>query len=238
MKASFVLALAGAALTSAAPTFSPIDSFNIRELEGTNLSPEEHALSKRQFTGDTYNQLIDGTACRAVTVIYARGTNSDGNVGASTAVGPVFFNNLASQLNGTSNLAIQGVTYSASIAGFLAGGDAAGSTTMANLISTAVTQCPSTKIVLSGYSQGAQLVHNAALKITAANAAKITAVLVFGDPKNGTAFGSITASKTKVICHSGDNICEGGIIVTAAHLNYQNDAPAAATFVAGKVGTV
>ena len=90
------------------------------------------ALRSRQYSGDTYNQLTDGTPCRAVTLIYARGTNQAGNVGDSAAVGPLFFNSLASKI-GTSNLAVQGVTYSASIGGFLQGGDPTGSQTMATL---------------------------------------------------------------------------------------------------------
>ncbi|KAF2786604.1 carbohydrate esterase family 5 protein [Melanomma pulvis-pyrius CBS 109.77] len=236
MKTSFIAALAAIiTCTTAAP------AFDITELESSNLTPEAHLLSKRQFTSDTYNQLTDGTACRPVTVIYARGTNQAGNVGDAAAVGPVFFNNLASKLGGISQLAIQGVTYSASVVGFLQGGDPAGIATMTNLISTAsntvsaASKCPSTKIVLAGYSQGAQLVHSAAQNTTAANAAKVAAVVVFGDPKRGQSFGSIPTAKTLTICHSGDNICEGGIVVTSAHLNYQNDAPAAATFVAGKV---
>jgi len=89
--------------------------------------------------------------------------------------------------------------------------------------------------VLSGYSQGAQLVHNAAQKTSAANAAKVAAVVVFGDPKKGQSFGSIATSKTLTICHSGDNICEGGISIAPAHLNYQNDVGTAGAFVAGKV---
>ncbi|KAF2845080.1 carbohydrate esterase family 5 protein [Plenodomus tracheiphilus IPT5] len=218
-------------------------SFDITDLANTDLTPEEffltlpepQGLTKRQYSGSTYNQLTDGTACRPVTVIYARGTSQAGNVGDSAAVGPLFFNNLSSRLGGTTQLAIQGVTYSASVSGYLQGGDATGSTTMTNLISTAATRCPSTKIVLAGYSQGAQLVHNAAQRISAANAARVAAVVVFGDPKRGQSFGSITASKIRTICHTGDNICEGGTTITAAHLNYQQDAPAAATFVAGKV---
>ncbi|KAH7377397.1 cutinase-domain-containing protein [Pyrenochaeta sp. MPI-SDFR-AT-0127] len=224
------------------PTESSV-SFDVADLANTDLSPEEYfltlpepkALSKRQYSSSTYNQLTDGTACRRVTVIYARGTNQAGNVGDSAAVGPLFFNNLTSRLGGTGQLAIQGVTYSASVSGFFQGGDPTGSTTMTNLISTAATRCPSTKIVLAGYSQGAQLVHNAAQRTSATNAARVAAVVVFGDPKRGQSFGSITSSKTLTICHTGDNICEGGSSITAAHLNYQQDAPAAATFVAGKV---
>jgi cutinase len=116
----------------------------------------------------------------------------------------------------------------------------------------AATKCPSTKIVLSGYSQGAQLVANAAGKISAANAARVVAgkfasafatqlptnfhpVVNFGDPNGGRALSKIPSSKVLTVCHSGDNICEGGSSITAAHLNYQQDAPAAATFVAARV---
>jgi predicted esterase len=45
---------------------------------------------------------------------------------------------------------------------------------MTDVIWTA-SRCPSTKIVLSGYSQGAQLVHNAAVRTSAANAARVAA---------------------------------------------------------------
>jgi len=36
------------------------------------------------------------------------------------------------------------------------------------------TQCPNTKVVLSGYSQGGQLVHKAAKQLSAAVAAKVS----------------------------------------------------------------
>jgi cutinase len=134
--------------TLSAPTPSSGIRFPITDLIGTDLtiaeyavilegqSPTEPVLTKRQYGGDTYNQLTDGTACRAVTVIYARGTTQSGNVGESNSEGPTFFNALSGLLGGTSRLAIQGVTYPANIFGFLAGGDAAGATTMFNLINT------------------------------------------------------------------------------------------------------
>lgn len=214
-----------------------IDALSLptESIESFDISSELHGLAKRQYSRNTYNQLTDGTACRRVTVIYARGTGQDGNVGDPAAVGPLFFNELSRRIGGTNQLAIQGVTYPANVPGFFEGGDRAGSTTMTNLISTAATRCPSTKIVLAGYSQGAQLVHNAAQRTSAANAARVAAVVVLGDPKRGQSFGSITASKILTICHDGDNICEGGSSITPAHLNYQEDAPEAATFVAGKV---
>jgi cutinase len=135
--------------TLAAPTpASSEPSFPITDLIGTEYTIDEYVrvlegqssadstLAKRQFNGDTYNQLTDGTPCREVTLIYARGTTQDGNVGDAASEGPTFFNAVASRLGGTSRLAVQGVTYAANIFGFLAGGDAAGATTMFNLINT------------------------------------------------------------------------------------------------------
>jgi cutinase len=131
-----------------APTPSSGISFPVTNLIGTDLTIAEYAvilegqittkpaLTKRQYGGDTYNQLTDGTACRPVTIIYARGTTQAGNVGEANSEGPTFFNALSSLLGGTSRLAIQGVTYPANVFGFLAGGDAAGATTMFNLINT------------------------------------------------------------------------------------------------------
>lgn len=108
----------------------------------------EGGLNIRQ-SSDTRNDLTDGSGCKAATVIFARGTTESGNVGAFA--GPPFFSALATAI-GTENLAVQGVDYAADIAGFLAGGDAAGSKLMAELVGQAITQCPDTKVVMSGYS--------------------------------------------------------------------------------------
>jgi cutinase len=105
---------------------------------------------------------------------------------------------------------------------------------------------------MSGYSQGAQVVHKAADKLTADVSNKITAgecdemttvchgnekliaaapVMLFGDPDLGDAVGTISPSRVNTICHDGDNICDGGIIVTSAHTNYQQDVNTAADFI-------
>ncbi len=130
----------------AAPTSSSELSFPITDVIGTGLTVDEYqqqlahnsaagsALRKRQYSSDTYNQLTDGTPCRDVTLIYARGTTQAGNVGAADKEGPVMFDALASQLGGTDKIAIQGVDYPASIWGFLEGGDPGGAQTMFNLI--------------------------------------------------------------------------------------------------------
>jgi cutinase len=226
--------VASALQTDAKFPLAALEEWFTAKLEESEEAVEENSIHARQYTSSTSNQLIDGTACRAVTMIYARGTSQAGNIGDAAAVGPLFFNALASRV-GTANLAVQGVTYSASIAGFLAGGDAAGSRTMAQLTQRAVTQCPNTKIVLSGYSQGAQVVHNAANMLSAAVANRVTAVLTFGDPKRSQGFGSIPSSRTRVICRTGDNICEGGINPGGAHTQYQQNAVEAATWVAARV---
>jgi cutinase len=165
-------ALLGATLAAPAPVAQEEGvSFPITDVIDTGLTIKEYAeqleagnvpekvapaLSKRQYSGDTYNQLTDGTACRAVTVIYARGTTQEGNVGSADSEGPTFFNALASRLGGTSRLAIQGVTYPADVLGFLAGGDAKGATTMFNLINTVSTSlclgCTASN-EFSGYQQ-------------------------------------------------------------------------------------
>lgn len=90
------------------------------------------SLVRRNYTTDTSDQLTDGTACRAVTAIYARGTWEDGNVGATDEPGVETYNNLAAII-GEDNLALQGVDYPASAPGFEAGGSAAGSQLMADL---------------------------------------------------------------------------------------------------------
>jgi cutinase len=99
----------------------------------------------------------------------------------------------------------------------------------------AASRCPSTKIVVSGYSQGAQLVHTATQRLSATVAARVNAVIAFGDPDRDEGFGNIDISKILIICHEGDNICDNGIIITPEHRNYEIDAPTAAAFVAARV---
>jgi hypothetical protein len=69
----------------------------------------------------------DQLSCAAMSVIFARGTTEPGNMGVLT--GPEFFTALEATV-GAQNVAVQGVDYSASIDGFLEGGDPAGSQAM------------------------------------------------------------------------------------------------------------
>jgi hypothetical protein len=121
-----------------------------RQTAAVNTQPMASAEAQAETTNKfstTENGLSAGD-CKAMTVIFARGTTETGNVG--TLAGPPFFNALEVSV-GAGNVAVQGVDYPADIPGFLAGGDAGGSKTMASLVQQAMTQCPSTKIVMAGY---------------------------------------------------------------------------------------
>ncbi|KAF8850167.1 cutinase-domain-containing protein [Acephala macrosclerotiorum] len=75
------------------------------------------------------------------------------------------------------------------------------------MFNLANSKCPNTKVVAGGYSQG-------------------TAVMG----------GSIQALPTKVFCATGDLVCNGTLITTAAHLTYGVDVPAAASFLVSTLG--
>ncbi|KAF7948062.1 uncharacterized protein EAE97_003473 [Botrytis byssoidea] len=176
---------------------------------------------------------IEARACSDVTVIFARGTTEVGTLG--TVVGPPFLSALKSAF-GSSSVTMNGVNYPADVPGFLEGGDAAGSKTMASMVTSTLSSCPDTKLVISGYSQGGQLVHNAAKLLPADTTAKISSAVIFGDPDNGDAVQGVPADKTDIICHAGDNICQGGSLILMAHLTYGMDTTAAAAFVKKAAG--
>jgi len=118
------------------------------------LPPSSLALPHPQFSfpglggsgGSTRNDL-NSNICRPITVIYARGTGETGNVGS--VAGPPFFSALEDTF-GAENVAVQGVDYAATVAGFV--GDPAGNSAMAGMVDKAATSCPDTSIVVSGYS--------------------------------------------------------------------------------------
>lgn len=86
----------------------------------------EEALALAQGFKTTRQDLDDGK-CSDLLVIFARGTDEPGNVGA--LVGPPFFKALEGAL-GSYTLAVQGVEYEATVADYLEGGDPEGSQEM------------------------------------------------------------------------------------------------------------
>ena len=99
-------------------------------------------------------------------------------------------------------------------------------------------QCPDTTLVVSGYSQGAQVVHNALEILTRDEAATnfISSVVTFGDPDHKLPFGDVPDDKVSVVCHKGDKIClnESGILLP--HLTYCHNVAVEAAFVKAKSG--
>lgn len=112
------------------------------------------------------------------------------------SVGPALAKSLIKSLNG--NVAIQGVDYTASIASNAELG-AGGGPVMAQLAKTALQQCPSTKIAISGYSQGGEVCHYA-VKNSGLSADDVAAAVIYGDPEDGSAVGDLPSSRLKEFC--------------------------------------
>lgn len=66
-------------------------------------------------------------------------------------------------------------------------------------------------------------------------AARVKAVVMFGDPFDGRPFSNINENIVDTYCFSVDLICEDTIIAGPAHLTYSIDAVPAASFVASLV---
>ncbi|KAG8623966.1 hypothetical protein KVT40_008942 [Elsinoe batatas] len=190
-------------------------------------------LLKRQTSyngGSTATDMTSGS-CAPLTVIFARGTTERATLGS--VIGPPLFSALKSKLAG--NVALQGVTYPASAAGNANLG-ADGGPTMAQLGNQALAKCPGTKVVLSGYSQGAMVVHNAVGK-SGFKSGNVAAVVLFGDPLLKQSVGAVPAGKVKQYCATGDGVCQGGGFgISAAHLSYGSSASDAADLIIKTAG--
>ena len=67
---------------------------------------------------------------------------------------------------------------------------------------------------------------------------RIDGVVTFGDTQNLQDRGQIPnfpREKLRIFCNTGDLVCAGTLTITAAHLTYGSDAPAAANFLAGRI---
>ncbi|EKD19164.1 putative Cutinase [Drepanopeziza brunnea f. sp. 'multigermtubi' MB_m1] len=206
---------------------------NISLLQAASMGELAALVSIAEAPTDPANENGLTGACKAVTVLYAKGTGENGNMGDGSSPGPAWVAAIRSSL-GTAAVTVQGIDYDASVLGYLLGGSPSGSATYLDRINQASTQCPGTKIVLGGYSQGGQILHNAAEKLTAAVTARIAAVVIFGDPDLRDPVGTVPSSKVLEVCHVGDIICTG-FGGSAAHLNYAMDAAVAAAFVVARV---
>jgi hypothetical protein len=117
----------------------------------------------RSFAAPSGNlQRRQSVGCKKIHFIFARGSTETGTMGIT--VGPAFSRALSTKF-GAANVAAEGVPYPADIAGAFSGGTnpsgAAGAVKMAAMAKAVMSRCPQSKIVLSGYSQGAEQVHGA-----------------------------------------------------------------------------
>ncbi|KAI1160830.1 carbohydrate esterase family 5 protein [Nemania serpens] len=234
MKASLLLSAAALlGLGAAIPMTLDLSEEMVDRLKAGKASGTASVMA----TSTTANEFLDG-GCRPVIFLFARGSWQDGNVGGTP--GPQTIEQLKARLGGDGAVAAQGLDYPADILDNLrAGGcDPADVANFDALIARAATECPDAKLVLSGYSQGAALVHAAAKNMTAAVAARVAAAVTFGDTRkeqDGGVIPGIDPARTLILCHDGDLVCDGTLIVTDNHYDYDDLAPTAVSFIAGKV---
>ena len=155
---TFAATVMMAAMTTAAP-------ITIEKRAGTS------------YNGGTNSSDIQNNVCAPLTFLFARGSTEPGNMGST--VGPALAKQLISSL-GASQVAVQGVNYDATIESNASMGSDGGPN-MASLGNQVLAACPSTKLVLGGYSQGATVTHYA-VKSGGLSADSVAAVVLYGDP--------------------------------------------------------
>ena len=185
--------------------------------------------------------------CPDIEVVFARGTAEAGGVGR---VGQAFTDALSAQVGGRT-VSSYAVNYPASY-DFLTTAD--GATDATGHISQMAQSCPSTKIVLGGYSQGAAVMDmlagvpplgnkigeiGSAPPLSPTAAVTVAAVAAFGNPatKFGNPISSVGmfAGRAIDLCKDGDPICSDGRN-PLAHRGYEDAmAQQAANFAAGRV---
>ncbi|KAK0627529.1 cutinase-domain-containing protein [Immersiella caudata] len=203
--------------------------FNILVKDAGDLTTHaENILVSLLGVPATQDTVVD-TQCANITILFARGTSEVGNVGI--IVGPEFFDAVAARLSTGSTLAVRGIDYPASISGFLEGGDPDGSQKMADEVSHILEICPDTRLVMAGYSQGGQIVHNAAALLDPSVSGLVSSTVIFGDPKYPQAVAGVPVGRQFVVCHDTDDICAGGDMILLSHLTYAADVDQAANFV-------
>ena len=171
--------------------------------------------------------------CSDVEVIFARGTSEPPGIGR---VGQALTDVLSTQLGGRT-VSTYGVNYPASY-DFL--NTAVGATDAAGRIATLAAQCPGTRIVLGGYSQGAAVVDmlagvpplgnkigeiGSAPPLAGGLVGNVDAVAVFGNPAakfgNPVSGAGSFAGKAIDLCADGDPICSVGRN-PFAHTHYES----------------
>ncbi|KAF3002134.1 hypothetical protein E8E14_001654 [Neopestalotiopsis sp. 37M] len=236
-QALFTLLLAG--LSTALPAWPDYSS-----LTGglSSFLPTTSTSTGTADAADSSSSATAASGCTAYTVLFARGTTETGTLG--TVVGPGLQKAVQSSL-GADQVTIKGTSYPADMAGITseATGSGPGSKAMTADATSVLSSCPDTKIILTGYSQGGMVVHNAAKQINTAGKIKsVLGAVTFGDPYVGQLPTGVDAAHFDSFCATGDSVCGAGSYGCAAssgcksssasgHLGYGSDVNAAAAFI-------
>ncbi|CAI7636109.1 unnamed protein product [Penicillium pancosmium] len=178
---------------------------------------------QRGFT--TGNDLRDDP-CRDVTFIFARGTFQPGYLGL---VGSQLCDVLKVEHPGQVSCQGVGPAYDAGLDNLKEPEDTTdvGINEAVSLFELATRKCPKSKIFAGGYSQGANLMHGAILKLSEEVKDKIRGVVLFGFTRQKQFHGQIAGfpqDKLKLYCYETDNICHGGGLIGLEHLSYAQEA--------------
>lgn len=193
-------------------------------------------------------------SCPDVEVTFARGTSEPPGVGR---VGQAFIDSLRSQVGGRS-VEVYPVNYPAS--DDIGPSASAGANDAHAHVRSTVANCPNTKLVLGGYSQGAGVIDLTTIArapvggmipdiLTAEEADHVAALATFGNPSDrylGAPISELSpwyGAKAVDLCAPGDPVCTPGAPLTLpthdelfapAHLSYADSGmpSQAATFVA------
>ncbi|MDC9016115.1 cutinase family protein [Mycobacterium marinum] len=188
-----------------------------------------------------YSPSATADPCSDVAVVFARGTHQEPGLGN---IGQAFVDSLTSQVGGRS-VDVYAVNYPANddyhTSASLGSDDASAH------IQGTVANCPNTKIVLGGYSQGATVIDLASTAMPSTVADHVAAVALFGEPSSGFSsmlwggqplptINSLYGAKTINLCAADDPICTGGGNIMA-HVSYiqAGMTDQAASFAAGKL---
>src|SRR6478752_7827177 len=181
-------------------------------------------------------------SCPAIGIVFARGTFEVPGVGAT---GQAFVDALNARLPGKT-VDVYGVDYPASLD---FGRAADGIVDASNKIESIAASCPTTKIVLGGYSQGAAVAGYTTTDTVPAGfalpagitgpmppaiAPHVAAVVLFGTPDpwflnlvdhNAPPIdiGQLYAAKTLQLCAPGDPVCFPGGLDRSAHSAYKDN---------------
>ena len=180
--------------------------------------------------------------CPDIEVVFARGTTEPPGVGG---VGQAFVDSLRQQVGGRS-VGVYPVNYPAT--NDFRNSIPAGANDANAHVQSMAANCPSTRMVLGGYSQGAAVmdVITAAMPPQVAN--NVAAVAVFGNPSPAgslsrrlwsgslAGIGPLYVPKTIDMCMPGDPICTDGVSM-GPHVQYVQSGMTsqAATFAAGRL---